>query len=299
MLVAPPTELRVNLKKFVAERDWDQVLETTEAAMALPCGRAWLDVQRCAVTALEENGRGPAARAVSSGVRGLLRDFPELANLNLSDDTPAANAETRAWIEATFGGDTAAPADDSTASDSTESTDTDYSFTDDSSTDTATEEPAADFSIEPEPEPVMETGPMELEDNPPILDASEIPISETNPDIFVQALEAVEGGRMDEGLALITKILATERCNRGRFKRRTQLAHLLLAGGQRKVAQPLLEKLDSEIEQRRLEEWEENEALAYPLELLLRCLASEDDRRTQLYARICSLDPLRAVNCPV
>jgi hypothetical protein len=54
-----------------------------------------------------------------------------------------------------------------------------------------------------------------------------------------------------------------------------------------------------EIEDRRLEDWEESEAIAYPLSLLLQCLAQngDDERRTQLYARICKLDPIRALSC--
>jgi type VI secretion system protein ImpA len=112
------------------------------------------------------------------------------------------------------------------------------------------------------------------------------------------ALQAVRDGRIGEGLGTITAILATERSGRARFRRRTQLAHLLMAAGKGKVAQPLLDQLAAEIEDRRLEEWEQSEVIAYPLELLMHCLTSADDeRRTQLYTRICKLDPVRAVNC--
>ena len=99
---------------------------------------------------------------------------------------------------------------------------------------------------------------------------------------------------------MITAILATERSGRARFRRRTQLAHLLMAAGKGKVAQPILDQICAEIEERRLEDWEPGEALAYPLELLLHCLSpAEDERRSELYARICKLDPVRGVNCPV
>jgi hypothetical protein len=71
-----------------------------------------------------------------------------------------------------------------------------------------------------------------------------------------------------------------------------------MVAGQQKVAQPLLDQLAAEIESRNLDEWEETEALAYPLELLWRCLNSGDEqRKTELYARLCRLDPVRAVNC--
>jgi type VI secretion system protein ImpA len=126
------------------------------------------------------------------------------------------------------------------------------------------------------------------------------PTPEEPLDDFHQAIQTVKSGNTSEGLAVISKMLATERSNRLRFKRRTQLAHLLMAGGKEKVAQPLLDQLAAEIEERRLEDWEETEAIAYPLSLLLRCLAvdgGDTERRTQLYARICKLDPIRALDC--
>ena len=42
---------------------------------------------------------------------------------------------------------------------------------------------------------------------------------------------------------MITAILATERSGRARFRRRTQLAHLLMAAGKGKVAQPILDQI--------------------------------------------------------
>jgi len=138
-----------------------------------------------------------------------------------------------------------------------------------------------------------------LDANPPLLEAEAPPPADTS-DEFAMALQAVREGRIADGLGVITGILATERSGRQRFRRRTQLAHLLMAAGKGKVAQALLDQLAAEIEERRLEEWEPSEAIAYPLELLMHCLTSADDeRRTQLYTRICKLDPVRAVNCSV
>jgi type VI secretion system protein ImpA len=161
--------------------------------------------------------------------------------------------------------------------------------------DTPTEETPTEETpaVEPEPEPE----PYEVEDNPPIMEAEEPPPSDIS-DEFGQALAAVRAGNTAEGLAIITAILATERSGRARFRRRTQLAHLLMAAGKGKVAQPILNQLAAEIEDRRLEDWEQSEALAYPLELLLHCLSpADDERRAELYARICKLDPVRGVNC--
>jgi type VI secretion system protein ImpA len=99
LLEAPPTETRQELKRLANEGEWQQVLETAETAMGTACGRAWLDLQRYAATACENLGYYPAAWAIKCEVRALLADLPKLAELSLSDDTPVANAETRAWIK--------------------------------------------------------------------------------------------------------------------------------------------------------------------------------------------------------
>ena len=98
LLEAPPTEIRQNLKRFASEADWAQVLETAETAAGMPCGRGWLDVQRYAVRACQETGYEAAATAIRAGLRGLLADYPQLPDLTLLDDTPTANAETKAWL---------------------------------------------------------------------------------------------------------------------------------------------------------------------------------------------------------
>jgi type VI secretion system ImpA/VasJ family protein len=277
-LEAPPSDVRVKLKKATAEGDFDRVLEMTEAAMIEPYGRAWLDLQRYAVNALEQKGFSAAAKAISNGLRVLLEMLPDVASATLPDDTPTANAETRSWIETVIPRPAEMPdTGDSSSGESQE----DYSNTD------TTTDPIS----EPEPQT------LETESNPPILSDEEPPPSEMS-DEFSAALQAIQFGKTETGLGMITSLLATERSGRARFRRRTQLAHLLIAAGKGKVAQPILDQLSTEIEQRRLEDWEENEALAYPLELLLRCLDhSDEERRAALYARICKLDPVRGVNC--
>jgi len=98
LLDSPPSETRQLLKKLATEGQWNELLEGAEAAMGLPCGRGWLDLQRYTVKACEGLGHGPVAAAVSAGLRSLLSDYPHLASSSLSDDTPAANSETQAWI---------------------------------------------------------------------------------------------------------------------------------------------------------------------------------------------------------
>jgi type VI secretion system protein ImpA len=98
LLEAPPTETRQDMKRLSLEGDWNQVLEIAETAAGTPAGRGWLDLQRYAVRACQELGYEASASAIRSGLRALLADFPQLPELTLMDDTPTANAETKAWI---------------------------------------------------------------------------------------------------------------------------------------------------------------------------------------------------------
>jgi type VI secretion system protein ImpA len=100
-LEAPPTEIRQKLKRLSQEGQWEEVLETAETAMAMSCGRGWLDLQRFVVRACEELGSwyDPIAQAVRGEVKTLLQDYPQLRSLTMSDDTPTANPETQAWLD--------------------------------------------------------------------------------------------------------------------------------------------------------------------------------------------------------
>jgi type VI secretion system protein ImpA len=98
---APPTELRKHLKRLALAQKWEELLDAAEAAMALPCSRAWLDLQRFVVQACDGLGADYAAiaQAIRSELKALITDIPQLLDATLMDDTPAANSETRAWIK--------------------------------------------------------------------------------------------------------------------------------------------------------------------------------------------------------
>ena len=99
-LEAPPTELRRHLKRLLLDKKYEELLDAAENAMALPCGRAWLDMQRFVVEACEALGSGyeAIARAIRSELKALVTDIPQLLDATLMDETPAANGETRAWL---------------------------------------------------------------------------------------------------------------------------------------------------------------------------------------------------------
>ena len=101
-LEAPPTDLRRHLKRLLLDKKYEPLLEAAESAMALPCSRAWLDLQRFVVEACDGLGGGyeAIARAIRSELKALITDIPQLLDATLMDETPAANVETRAWLVA-------------------------------------------------------------------------------------------------------------------------------------------------------------------------------------------------------
>ena len=101
LLEAPPTELRQQIKRLALGKRWADLLEAGEQAMAQPGSRAWLDLQRLSVAACTALGTEylPIATAIQSELRALLNDLPDLLDATLLDDTPAANPETKAWLQ--------------------------------------------------------------------------------------------------------------------------------------------------------------------------------------------------------
>ena len=101
LLEAPPTELRQQIKRLALAKRWAELLESGEQAMAHPGSRAWLDLQRLSVAACHALGKEfePIATAIESELRALLNDLPDLLDAMLLDDTPAANPETKTWLQ--------------------------------------------------------------------------------------------------------------------------------------------------------------------------------------------------------
>ncbi len=100
VLEAPPSDIRQQVKTLALRSRWTELLELAENIMALPCSRAWLDLQRFVVEGCVALGDdySPIAIAIRSELRALLRDLPHLMEAMLSDDTPAANPQTQAWL---------------------------------------------------------------------------------------------------------------------------------------------------------------------------------------------------------
>jgi type VI secretion system protein ImpA len=100
LLEAPTTQTRTQLKMLLLDGKWKELIEACESVMGTPQGRGWLDLQRYALTACDslEAGYHFVARAIRAELRTLLAELPQLIDMTLMDDTPTANAETRAWL---------------------------------------------------------------------------------------------------------------------------------------------------------------------------------------------------------
>jgi type VI secretion system protein ImpA len=260
LLAAPSSEIRQSLKKASLESNWTETLETAETAMGMECGRGWIDLQRYAVRACDQLGFNYYALrlAIVSGLRAILKDYPQILQMTMMDDTPTANAETMAWIN-------------------------------------------QEVTPPPPPEPPPPPPPPDPAYSAPLAFQSSTnsqPGVEEPPDAFDLAMKAARSGRANEGIELLMREMTSERSGRGRFHRKSQLAQLCVSSGHQTIAFPILQDLAGEIERRKLEDWEEPEMVAHPLVMLYKCLdrdAAPDDRQ-KLYAWICRLDPLQALN---
>jgi type VI secretion system protein ImpA len=260
ILEAPPTEKRTHIKKMALEGNWAEVLEGAESAMSLPCGRGWLDLQRYAVRACESLGSDyePAAAAIRADLRGLLTDYPDLLTASLMDDTPAANAETLAWLKESIVPPPPEPP--------------------------APPPPPSEPEYVPPPVPAAQTA-----------DSAN---GEKGPEVLELAMKAARGGKVQEAISLITREMNNERTGRGRFQRHIQLANIFLATKHESIAYPILVELADEIERRKLEEWEDPAIVAQPLALLYRCaekLGRDDAEKQKIYQKLCRLDPGQAL----
>jgi hypothetical protein len=200
---------------------------------------------------------------VLSSLGALLRDFPAMAELSFNDDTPVANAETVRWLQETVlpkPAETAPPVE------------LVYG-----------EEAGREFAQE-----------VALRDGHTTVQDTAVP------DALEIARGLIQQGRAQQAIQLLVRDAAQQESGRLRFQRRTQVAQLCLAAGYESVAAPMLEQLAGEIEQRKLEGWESSELLAPPLTLLLRCMqgkSAEEERRQEIFDRLCRIDPTAAMEC--
>jgi type VI secretion system protein ImpA len=117
--------------------------------------------------------------------------------------------------------------------------------------------------------------------------------------VLDRALAEVKAGRAPKALEIVKRELDRETSERGRFIRQAQLAKVMVMAGRDAMAIPVLQQLNAQIEEFKLEDWEAGGLVAEPLTLLYQALRKTDgDPEVQqaLYVRICRLDPVQAMN---
>ena len=110
-----------------------------------------------------------------------------------------------------------------------------------------------------------------------------------------RALAMAATGNARRGIEMLMKRADREESARARFITESLAASVMVDAGMVAVAKPMLEDLEKLIEARKLAEWESAEIVARPLGLLYRCLQPNDRKRTELYDKICRLDPVHAM----
>ena len=116
-------------------------------------------------------------------------------------------------------------------------------------------------------------------------------------DPYDLALDAVRSGNAEQAMQILAQRIAQERSGRGRFQRRMQLARICILSNRQAIAFPILQELAQEIDLRKLETWEQPEAIAQTLVLLLQTMQElelDENERRKVYAQICRLDPVQA-----
>ena len=113
------------------------------------------------------------------------------------------------------------------------------------------------------------------------------------------ATAEVRGGRPDRAIALLMREAGRAKTSRSRFLLQAELARIMVDAGHEAVAMPILDQLIADVENHKLEDWEEGEVVAAPMALLYRVLektGGDPETRQSLYLRICRLDPIQAIS---
>ena len=71
-----------SIRKLALEANWSELLEAAETAMAQPCGRAWLDLQRYVVRAAEGPVTAPSPTRFGASCGRLVNDLPQAPYLD-------------------------------------------------------------------------------------------------------------------------------------------------------------------------------------------------------------------------
>lgn len=143
----------------------------------------------------------------------------------------------------------------------------------------------------PEPEPLAPAGRPD--------GVAPEPFGFSTPDVVARAEGLARAGQLAEALGVLDEIRHTTRSRRESFLMELHLAEFCVEGGRPNLALQLLEGIEAEVDDRRLEDWEDPAVCARVHSALIRTLRALDsddsDRLRKLFTRLCRLDPQRAL----
>ncbi|WP_161602302.1 type VI secretion system protein TssA [Tautonia marina] len=149
---------------------------------------------------------------------------------------------------------------------------------------------------EPEPEPAPEPEPQSPQWLSVEPDSQNPEPAPHEPDPWDRARELLGSGNSGEALAMMARAVREARTGRERFLRTLQQAELCLAMNRPAISRSLLDDLARQIDEFRLEHWEEAELCARVFAGLYRCVRDDDpDRAREVYRRLCQFDISLAV----
>ena len=131
-------------------------------------------------------------------------------------------------------------------------------------------------------------------------------LKESINEVVAESRKIAAGGKLNDAISLLKEHLATSALRREQFLWKLNMAKLCLEAGNVKLALPQLESLDEEVSQFSLEQWEPELALEV-IRTLYQCRRKliQDIKQSSvevttivndLYARLCRLDALSALN---
>jgi type VI secretion system protein ImpA len=115
------------------------------------------------------------------------------------------------------------------------------------------------------------------------------------------AEQLARNGNVDQALAQMGRLAASEANGRVRFQRKLLLAEICLKRGRNGLAKSILEELAEQIDKHQLENWETAEVVGAVWSRLHRCYRTSDagdpEKARKLFERLCRLDPWQALGC--
>jgi type VI secretion system protein ImpA len=105
-------------------------------------------------------------------------------------------------------------------------------------------------------------------------------------------------GEAEQAVSLLMEAASAAQNERNKFLLRMEVSRLCIDINQRELAAHMLRQMLAEAEELHLERWEGRALLGTLLTMLLNAMdgyGAETEERGQLFARLCKIDPVRAL----